>query len=106
MTFKIELVQEAWEDLNSFRKRDQVHILDAIEVHLSHEPTRLSKSRIKHLRSGTRPPYRLRIDEVRVYYDVSLEMQTVLVYGIVHKEHSLEWLAKFAEQDANRGGES
>ena len=68
MAFKIELAQEAWEDLNSFRKRDQVRILDAIEVHLSNEPTRLSKSRIKHLRPDTRPPYRLRIDEIRVYY--------------------------------------
>lgn len=104
MAFKIELVQEAWEDLNSFRKRDQVRILNAIEVHLSHEPTRLSKSRIKHLRPGARPPYRLRIDEIRVYYDASLEMETVVVYGIVHKERSLEWLAAFAAEDAKRGG--
>ena len=105
MAFKIELVQEAWEDLRAFRKSDQVRILDALEVHLSHEPTRVSRSRIKHLRPGTRPPYRLRIDEIRIFYDVSLKSQKVIVYGIVHKEHSLEWLAAFVAQNEDSGSE-
>lgn len=105
MAFKIELVPEAWEDLRAFRKSDQVRILDALKVHLTHEPTRVSKSRIKHLRPGTRPPYRLRLAEIRVFYDVSLETQTIIVYGIVHKEHSLEWLAAFVTQDADNGSE-
>ena len=106
MAFKIELVQEAWEDLKSFRKGEQIRVLAAIAVHLSYEPTRLSKSRIKQLRPGSRPPYRLRVDEIRVYYDVSLETQMVMVYGIVHKERSLEWLAAFAAQAAKREGET
>jgi mRNA-degrading endonuclease RelE of RelBE toxin-antitoxin system len=73
MAYTIEFARGVGEDLKSFRKGDQVRILEAIEVHLSQEPTRQSKSRIKRLRSGTRPPFRLRVDNVRVYYDVAEE---------------------------------
>jgi mRNA-degrading endonuclease RelE of RelBE toxin-antitoxin system len=56
-------------------------------------------------KGSTLPPYRLRIAEIRVFYDVSLETQTVIVYGIAHKEHSSEWLAAFTTQDADNGSE-
>ena len=50
---------------------DRAKLRDALEVHLRHEPTKVSKSRIKRLRGLARPQYRLRIDELRVFYDVS-----------------------------------
>lgn len=99
MVYTIEFAQDVWDDLKSFRKRDQVRILEAIEVHLTQEPMRQSKSRIKRLRPGTRPPFRLRVGNVRVYYDVAEDAQKVIVYGIVAKEHSLAWLASFGREE-------
>ncbi len=65
---------------------------DAIELHLRHEPTKVSKSRIKRLRGLERPQYRLRVDEVRVFYDVT--ETTVEVLAIVTKEQAEAWLAE------------
>ena len=36
--FDIEIADDAWKDLAWFGKRDQVLILDAIEVQLRHQP--------------------------------------------------------------------
>ena len=50
----------------------------------------MSRSRIKRLRGLDRPQYRLRVDEVRVFYDV--EEQTVQVLAIVPKAQADAWL--------------
>ncbi len=52
-----------------------------------------SRSRIKQLRPGTYPPYRLRVDDIRVYYDVDETRRLVVVLGIVPKSASAAWLA-------------
>jgi hypothetical protein len=44
---------------NNGSKGEQVKILKAIETHLTYEHKLQSKSRIKRLRAGTQPPYRL-----------------------------------------------
>ena len=67
----------------------------AIEEHLRHEPTKTSKSRIKRLRGLSRPQYRLRVGDVRVFYDVT--KPTVEILAIVSKEEALEWLEKSGE---------
>jgi mRNA-degrading endonuclease RelE of RelBE toxin-antitoxin system len=46
----------------------------------------VSKSRIKRLRGLSRPQYRLRIGEVRVFYDVA--RNTVEVLAIVSKSEA------------------
>ncbi|HEY3169898.1 MAG TPA: type II toxin-antitoxin system RelE/ParE family toxin [Thermoanaerobaculia bacterium] len=51
-----------------------------------------SRSRIKRLRGRRRPQYRLRIGDLRVFYDVAEERVEVL--AIVSKEGAVEWLAK------------
>ena len=53
-------------------------VRDAFERHLRHEPTRVGKSRIKRLRGLQRPQYRLRVGEVRVFYDVTPSAVEVL----------------------------
>jgi mRNA-degrading endonuclease RelE of RelBE toxin-antitoxin system len=103
MPYSIDFDAGAVTDLRQFRKGDQVRILQAIEVHLIHEPMRQSKSRIKRLRVGTQPPYRLRVAEFRVYYDVNVETLTVAIFGIVHKDRSLEWLAAFGRREEGEG---
>ena len=49
-----------------------------------------SKSRIKKLRGLRRPGYRLRIDDVRIFYDVSGKRVEIL--AIVSKSRANEWL--------------
>jgi mRNA-degrading endonuclease RelE of RelBE toxin-antitoxin system len=63
---------------------------DALETHLRHEPTKVSKSRIKRLRGMAKPQYRLRVGETRVFYDVRDE--TVEVLAIVAKRQAERWL--------------
>jgi mRNA interferase RelE/StbE len=42
-----------------------------------------------------KPQYRLRVDDVRVFYDI--ENMTVAVLGIVEKAHVEEWLSETGE---------
>jgi mRNA-degrading endonuclease RelE of RelBE toxin-antitoxin system len=58
---------------------------------------KISKSRIKRLRGLSKPQYRLRIGDLRVYYDVS--KSTVEVLAIVEKPKSVEWLGKAGESE-------
>jgi len=45
----------------------RAEVRDAIEVHLRHEPTKVSKSRIKRLRGLSQPQFRLRVGDIRVF---------------------------------------
>jgi mRNA-degrading endonuclease RelE of RelBE toxin-antitoxin system len=65
-------------------------VRDALERHLRFEPAKLSKSRIKRLRGLDHPQYRLRVDDMRVFYDVQEEQVDVL--AIVPKVLAQEWL--------------
>ena len=67
-----------------------------METHLRHQPTMLSRSRIKRLRGIERPQYRLRVDDVRVFYDVT--GSTVEVLAIVAKSEAEQWLSQFARR--------
>ena len=62
----------------------------AIETHLRHEPEKVSKSRIKRLRGLDQPQYRLRVGEVRVFYDCYGFNRRIL--AIVMKSEANEWL--------------
>jgi len=93
MAFRIELVDAAKADLRRLRGVDRAKVLDRIETHLTHQPTAQSRSRVKQLRPGTYPPYRLRVKDIRVYYDVDETRRLVVVLGIVAKSESAAWLA-------------
>lgn len=69
----------------------------ALETHLRHEPEKASRSRINRLRGLLRPQYRLRVDEVRVFYDVT--GTTVEVLAIVAKSEADSWLAQFGNPE-------
>ena len=90
------MAPEAIEDLDLLRSDLRAEVRDAIEKFLRYEPTKTSKSRIKRLRGFTRPKYRLRVNEVRVFYDVVAE--TVEVLAIVDKATANEWLERYGEQ--------
>ena len=103
MPYRIEFVDAAIVDLRALRTTDQVKVLDRIEDHLTHEPLLQSRSRIKRLRPGTFPPFRLRVDEFRVYYDVDPPQRRVVVYGVVPKTRSAAWLERSVKDYRKRG---
>jgi mRNA-degrading endonuclease RelE of RelBE toxin-antitoxin system len=93
MRFAIVLAPEAVEDLRRLKVNARTATKDALETHLRHEPTKTSRSRIKRLRGLARPQYRLRVEEVRVFYDVSGSIVEVL--AIVPKSEAQSWLMQF-----------
>jgi mRNA interferase RelE/StbE len=95
MPFEIVLMPEAIEDLKRFKARARAEIRAALEIHLRHEPQKVSRSRIKRLRVLRKPQYRLRVGEVRVLYDVT--ETTVEVLAIVTKQEAESWLAQFVK---------
>ncbi len=93
MGCRILLAPEAVEDLRRLKANVRVAVRQAIRTHLTNEPTKVSKSRIKRLRGLTRPQYRLRVNEIRVFYDIA--GSTVEVLAVVPKSEAEEWLAQF-----------
>jgi mRNA-degrading endonuclease RelE of RelBE toxin-antitoxin system len=71
MRYEVILAPEAIEDLKRLKAHVRAEVRDAIDRHLRHEPTKTSRSRIKRLRGLSKPQYRLRVGEVRIFYDVS-----------------------------------
>jgi mRNA-degrading endonuclease RelE of RelBE toxin-antitoxin system len=71
MSFEILLAPEAIEDLRLLKANARASVRSALERHLRHEPRKTSRSRIKRLRGIARPQFKLRVGEVRVFYDVS-----------------------------------
>ena len=94
--FAIVLAPEAVEDLRALKANLRAAVHDALNTHLRHEPTRTSRSRIKRLRGLLKPQYRLRVDDVLVFYDVS--GPTVEVLAVVPKAEAASWLAQFGSR--------
>ena len=90
MRYEIILAPSAVRELAALPAHVRGVVRDAIERHLRHERTKVSKSRIKRLRGLDRPQYRLRVDEVRVFYDV--EEGNVYVLAVVSKAAAAAWL--------------
>ena len=90
MRCEIILSPEAVNDLRRLPAGLRSAVREAMERHLRYEPTHLSKSRIKRLRGLSRPQYRLRVDEFRVFYDVNGNRVEVL--AVVSKADVDGWL--------------
>ncbi len=97
MKFEIVLAPEAANDFRRLSARDRSIVRTALEVHLRFEPEKLSKSRIKRLRGMQRPQYRLRVEDLRIFYDV--QEDRVKVLAIVSKPTATEWLHREGERE-------
>ncbi len=97
MAFEIILFREVAEDLRRLSAYERAKVRDAIELHLRHRPTEVSKSRIKRLRELKHPQYRLRVGDLRVFYDV--EGDEVQVLAVVAKADADEWLENVGQSD-------
>lgn len=97
MPYAIILAPEAVDDLRGLPANVRATVRAALITHLRHEPTKLSRSRLKRLRGLRRPQYRLGVGEVRVFYDVS--GTAVEILAVVPKSEAESWLAQFAEPE-------
>lgn len=97
MRHEIILAPEAAEDFKALKAADRAAVRDAMERHLRHAPTKTSKSRIKRLRGIRRPQYRMRVQDIRVFYDVTADAVEVL--AIVAKPEAAAWLQRYGEPE-------
>jgi mRNA-degrading endonuclease RelE of RelBE toxin-antitoxin system len=96
MRYEIIFAPEAVQDFKRLSARDRSTVKDAIEKHLRYEPQKISKSRIKRLQGIRRPQYRLRVEEIRVFYDIV--QATVEVLAVIPKSQAIEWLEEIGEK--------
>ena len=101
MAYEIYFTPEAREDLLALRAYERKKVLDAIEVHLRYDPEKTSRSRIKRLQGMASPQYRLRVDDIRAFYDVwhSTEEQSVEILAIREKSAAMRWLEEFGRRE-------
>ena len=103
MRLEIVLAPGAVQSFRRLPARIRAQVRDAIERHLRFEPGRAGRSRIKRLRGLTRPQYRLRVDETRVFYDVT--EAAVEVLAIISKAEAQAWLeAEGTPETGSRSG--
>jgi mRNA interferase RelE/StbE len=95
MRREIVFAPEAVQDLKRLSARDRSIVRDAVERHLRHQADRVSGSRIKRLRGLSQPQYRLRVEEFRVFYDVSDDAVEVL--AVVPKSGTSAWLEEIGK---------
>ena len=62
-----------------------------------------SRSRIKRLRGLSQPQYRLRVNDIRVFYDVA--ETTVQILAIITKAEAQDWLDQAGTPDEGAAGE-
>jgi mRNA interferase RelE/StbE len=92
MKYWIILSPDAKNNLVKMKGNLRSIIRDGIIEHLNYEPEKVSKSRIKKLKGLEKPQYRLRIDDVRIYYDINKNMVEIL--AIATKELVGQWLER------------
>jgi mRNA-degrading endonuclease RelE of RelBE toxin-antitoxin system len=105
MRYDIVLAPSAVRELQALPAHVRARVRDSLALHLRHEPTKVSKSRIKRLRGLSRPQFRLRIEDIRVFYDVT--NATFEVLAIISKAQAAEWLQGRGEEESRgASGES
>jgi mRNA interferase RelE/StbE len=93
MGYQIVLAPEAVEDLRALRANVRAAVRTALETHLRHEPGTTNRTRIKCLRGLLKPQYRLRVGDVRIFYDIY--GSTVEILAVVSKSEADAWLRQF-----------
>jgi mRNA-degrading endonuclease RelE of RelBE toxin-antitoxin system len=78
----------AEENLRYLTARQQAEVLDTVDEQLTHQPT-VETSHRKPMRPNPVAPWELRIGDLRVYYDVEVEPEmVVLIRAVGLKEHN------------------
>ena len=105
MPFEIVLAPGAVAAVKGLAVPVRAGVTVAIERHLTHEPTKVSKSRIKRLRGLSQPQYRLRVGDIRVFYDVSgTQVQVLAIVTKAEADGRLKQYGTPAKDNAEGGG--
>ncbi len=96
MKHEIMLSPQARAQFHGLSAYDRAKVRQAIDACLEFNPGAESRSRIKRLRGLRKPQFRLRVDDLRVFYDI--DGGTEIVHAIIDKPHAAEWLAEEGEQ--------
>lgn len=83
--YQIRFIREAIEDIRSLRKSERKRVVHGIETQLQHQPTQETKNR-KRLRPNQLAEWELRIDKLRVFYDVDEQEKVVKIEAVGYKE--------------------
>ena len=92
MKYEVVIAMSAQEVFKGLDARWRSSLKEAMRIHLETAPKMESRSRIKRLKGLRQPQYRLRVDRMRVFYDVNDELGRVEVLGFVLKPQTQEWL--------------
>ena len=92
MDYEVIIARSAQEAFAKLDARWRSTLKDAMRQFLEHQPKAVSKSRIKRLRGLRQPQYRLRVGEMRVFYDVNDDLRRVEVLGFAEKPSAEAWL--------------
>ena len=92
MRYGIVFAPEAVKDVRHLKAYVRSAVREALETHLRHAPAKTSKRRLKRLRGVSRPQFRLRVGDVRVFYDVT--ESTVEILAVVPKSDAVGWLKR------------
>lgn len=93
MPYELILAPEAVQDLKRLKAPIRSAVRAALETHLRDAPAKVSRSRIKRLRGLSGSQYGLRVNEIRVFYDIT--GTNVEILAIVPKSEAEQWLAQF-----------
>ena len=89
--FRIVFTPEAIDDLRQFRKYDQQHVVAAIETQLLHQPAHETHHR-KRLRPNALAEWELRVQTLRVFYDVDVAQGVVKIAAVGYKDGNILFL--------------
>lgn len=90
MAFSIQIVPSALQELRALKGFYQRQIADAIDEHLLHEPTTVTRRRkpldVTEASFAFDPPlWELRVANFRVFYDVDAEGKNVFIRAVREK---------------------
>ena len=83
--FEIRFSEDAERHLKSLPARNRAIVIAAIEEQLVHQPTVPTRNR-KLLKPNPLATWALRVQELRMLYNVDLDAKTVLVAAVAIKE--------------------
>jgi mRNA interferase RelE/StbE len=92
MKYEVVVAKDAQDQFGKLDGGWRSRLKKVMREQLEHQPKRESRSRIKRLRGLRQPQYRMRVDDMRVFYDVNDEMNRVEALGFVNKSDTPEWL--------------
>ncbi len=95
MRYEVVIARNGLEQYKKLDARRRSALKRAMRDHLETAPRHESKSRIKRPRGLRQPQYRLRVGEMRIFYDVNEVENRVEVLGFVKKPDTSRWLRDY-----------